>query len=69
MRKVQVMKKKVNLTKVSCKKEILKKTKTQKKKMNLKLLMKRKRKNFQRHNGYIKFICLKYWMESTKKLL
>ena len=63
MRKVQVMKKKANLTKANRKKEILKK------KMNLKLLMRRKRKKFQRHNGYIKFTCLKSWMESTKKLL
>ena len=46
MRKVQVMKKKANLTKANRKKEILKKTKTQRKKMNLKLWMKRKRRNF-----------------------
>ena len=51
------------------KKESPKNKKTQRKKINLKLLMRRKRKNFQRHNGFIKFTCLKYWMELTEKLL
>ncbi len=74
MGRTQAAKKKSNLMKANLKKEIWKqanqkKTKAQRKKKNLKLLMKRKRKNFQKNNGYIKFTCLKSWMESTEKLL
>ena len=63
MRKAQAVKKKANL-----KMEIQKKGNL-KKKMNLKLWISRKRMNFQKHNGFIKFTCLKSWMELTKKLL
>ncbi len=63
MRRAQAVKKKANL-----KKEIWKK-KSRRNKTILKLLMRRKRKNFQKYNGYIKFTCLKSWMESTEKPL
>ncbi len=64
MRRAQAVKKNANKKNLN-----LKKTKAQMKKMNLKLLMKIKRKNFQRNNGYIKFTCLKSWMELIEKLL
>ena len=74
MRIAQAMKKKANLTKANLMKKnqnqaTRKKTKAQRKKLNLKLWMKRKRRNFQKHNGFIKFTCLKYQMELTEKLL
>ena len=69
MKRAQVVKKKANLKKKNQNQANRKKTKVKIKKMNRKLLMKIKRENFQRHNGYIKFICLKSWMELTEKLL